>query len=105
MPILKKIFSVLFNKYLLTTIAFIVWMVFFDSNNLITRNKLQATLDSLNQVKQYYLQEISQDSAMYQGLLRDSNQLERFAREKYLMKRDHEDLFLVVDTTEDPHQE
>jgi hypothetical protein len=105
MPILKKILSVFFNKYLLTTIAFIVWMVFFDSNNLITRNKLQATLDSLNQVKHYYIQEISQDSAMYQGLLRDSNQLERFAREKYLMKRDHEDLYLVVDTTEDPHQE
>ena len=105
MAVLKKIFSILFNKYLLTTVAFIVWMIFFDSNNLITRNKLQATLDSLNQVKHYYLQDIKQDSAMYQGLLRDSNQLERFAREKYLMKRDHEDLFLVVDTTEDPHQE
>ncbi len=103
-PILKKTLNLLINKYFLTTVAFVVWMIFFDSNNLTTRNKLQARLDSLNQAKQYYLQEIRHDSVLYQGLLHDSNQLEQFARERYLMKRDNEDLYLVIDTTADPHQ-
>ncbi|MEI6433257.1 MAG: septum formation initiator family protein [Bacteroidota bacterium] len=101
---MKKIFYVLINKYFLTTVAFVAWMVFFDSNNLLTRNKLQAKLDSLYQAKQYYLQEIRKDSALSYGLMNDSSQLEKFARERYLMKKDNEDLFLIVDTTEDPHQ-
>ncbi|MCX6280097.1 MAG: septum formation initiator family protein [Bacteroidetes bacterium] len=101
---MKKIFYVLINKYFLTTVAFVAWMVFFDSNNLLTRNKLQAKLDSLYQAKQYYLQEIRKDSALSHGLMNDSAQLEKFARERYLMKKDNEDLFLIVDTTEDPHQ-
>lgn len=103
-PAVKLILKIVLNKYLLTTLAFIAWMIFFDSNNLMTRNKLQAKLDSLNQAKQFYIQEIRRDSALYQGLLHDSLQLEKFAREKYLMKKDNEDLYLVIDTTEDRHQ-
>jgi hypothetical protein len=103
-PLLVTVFHVLINKYLLTTIAFIAWMIFFDSNNLQTRNKLQARLDSLYQARQYYLQEIRRDSLLYQGLLNDTLQLEKFAREKYLMKKDNEDLFIVMDTTEDRRQ-
>jgi hypothetical protein len=103
-PVLVTIFNILINKYLLTTVAFVAWMIFFDSNNLLTRNKLQATLDSLYQAKQYFIQEIQRDSALYQGLLNDSAQLEKFAREKYLMKRDNEDLYIMIDTTEDRRQ-
>ena len=104
MTILKQIFHVLINKYLLTTVAFVIWMVFFDSNNLLTRNKLQEKLDSLYQAKNYYLQEIRKDSMLSVGLMNDTTQLERFARERYLMKKDNEDLFLVIDTTEDQRQ-
>ncbi len=104
MEVLKKIFYVLINKYFLTTVAFVAWMLFFDSNNLLTRNKIQTKLDSLYQAKQYYLQEIRKDSALSQGLMNDSTQLEKFARERYLMKKDQEDLYLIIDTTEDPHQ-
>ena len=101
MHFLRPIISVLINKYFLTTVAFVIWMVFFDSNNLLTRNKLQAKLDSLYDAKQYYMQEIRKDSALSKGLSADSDQLEKFARERYLMKRDNEDLFLVIDTTGD----
>jgi cell division protein DivIC len=104
MSILKQIFHVLINKYLLTTVAFVIWMVFFDSNNLLTRNKLQEKLDSLYQARNYYLQEIRKDSMLSVGLMNDTTQLERFARERYLMKKDNEDLFLVIDTTEDQRQ-
>ena len=97
------IFRILINKYFLTTVAFVLWMVFFDSNNLLTRNKLQEKLDGLNVEKQFYLQEIKKDSTLTQQLLTDSNQLEKYAREHYLMKKEKEDLFLVIDTTVDQH--
>ena len=103
MVVLKFIWRILINKFFLTTVAFIVWMVFFDSNNLLTRNHLQEKLDGLNGEKQFYLQEILKDSTLTNQLMTDSMQLEKFARERYLMKREKEDLFLVIDTTADQH--
>jgi hypothetical protein len=103
MSVLKFIFRVLINKYFLTTVAFVVWMVFFDSNNLLTRNHLQEKLDGLNLEKQFYLEEIRKDSTLTNQLMTDSTQLEKFARERYLMKKETEDLFLVIDTTVDQH--
>ena len=105
MEIFKKILRILLNKYLITTVAFIAWLIFFDSNNLITRNKLQQKLDVLNQEKQFYIEEIRRDSVLTRQLLDDSLKLEQFAREKFLMKKEGEDLYLVIDTTEDPHPE
>lgn len=104
MAVIKFIFHILINKYFLTTVAFVAWMVFFDSNNLLTRNRLQEKLDGLNLEKQFYIQEIKKDSTLTQQLMNDTTQLEKFARERYLMKKDMEDLFLVIDTTEDQHQ-
>ena len=104
MSVLRFIFRILINKFFLTTIAFVVWMVFFDSNNLMTRSKLQEKLDVLNLEKQFYMQEIKKDSTLTQQLMNDSTQLEKFARERYLMKKDKEDIFLVIDTTADRHQ-
>ncbi len=101
MSILKAIFRILINKYFLTTVAFVVWMVFFDSNNLLTRNVLQEKLDGLNVEKQFYLKEVKKDSTLTHQLLSDSVQLEKFARERYLMKKVKEDVFLVIDTTAD----
>lgn len=103
MKLLRVIFKVLINKYFLTTVAFVVWMVFFDSNNLLTRNRLQEKLDVLNAEKQFYMQEIRKDSILTQQLMTDSARLERYARERYLMKKPNEDLYLVIDTTEDRH--
>jgi len=103
LSVVKKIVIVLLNKYFITTVAFIVWLIFFDSNNLLIRNRLQEKLNGLNQEKHFYLEEIKKDSTLLHQLRNDSSALEQFAREKYLMKRDHETLFLVIDTTEDPH--
>jgi len=100
---LRFILRILINKYFLTTVAFVIWMVFFDSNNLLRRNQLQEKLDVLNLEKQFYLQEIRKDSILTHQLMTDSMQLEKFARERYLMKKEKEDLFLVIDTTADRH--
>ncbi len=104
METLKKILKIFINKYFLITVAFIVWMVFFDSNNVFIRAKLRDKLDDLQQEKHFYLDEIQKDSALTHKLLTDSTELERFAREKYLMKKDNEDLYLIIDTAREKNK-
>ena len=100
----KKILNIVLNKYFLTSVAFLVWLFFFDSNNIILRLRLKSQLNELRREKQFYLDEIRKDSILTEKLLNDTAELERFAREKYMMKKEGEDVFLVVDPTPDPHQ-
>jgi hypothetical protein len=95
----KKLLNILINKYLITTVIFLAWIFFFDNNNIFSNLR---TLDRLNQLrkdKQFYVDEIRKDSVMVQKLLYDTLELERFAREKYQMKKSNEDVYLVIDTT------
>ena len=102
--VLKKILKIFINKYFITILVFAAWMIFFDSNNILTRQRMQQKLNELNQEKDFFLKEIRNDSTLLKQLMTDSARLERFAREKYLMKKDKEDLFLVLDTTADQHR-
>jgi cell division protein DivIC len=101
----RKILNIVFNKYFLTSVAFLVWLFFFDSNNILLRLRLNRQLKELKKEKQFYLDEIRKDSVLTIKLLNDTAELERFAREKYLMKKENEDVFLVVDTTPDQRQQ
>jgi hypothetical protein len=100
---LKKILKIFFNKYTITLLLFAVWMVFFDNSSLLNRMKYKEKLNNLKQEKRFYLEEIKKDSILSEKLLSDTSEIERFARENYLMKRDKEDVFLVIDTTVDRH--
>ncbi len=100
---IKKVLKIFFNKYTITLVLFGVWMVFFDSSSVLNRMKYREKLNNLKQEKHFYLEEIKQDSILSQKLLSDSTEIEKFARENYLMKRDKEDVFLVIDTTVDRH--
>ncbi|MCD4788775.1 MAG: septum formation initiator family protein [Bacteroidales bacterium] len=92
-----KIPSFLKNRYVIAILVFVVWMMFFDRNNFINQFRLVSTLKGLNKQKQYYFKEINNDSIALHRLKTDTDSLEKFAREKYLMKRDDEDIFLIVD--------
>jgi len=92
----QKIFSKINNKYFYALIGFMIWVFFFDNNNLVSRYKMNRTLKSSRQQKEFYREEIRKDSQMLQQLLHDSAVLEKFGREQYLMKKDNEDIFLVV---------
>ena len=81
---------------MLTILVFLVWMTFFDRNDLITQYKQRSELWQIKQDKVYYLEEIQKNREMIEGLTTNSEQLERFAREKYLMKKDNEDVFVIV---------
>ena len=100
---LRKIVKIVFNKYTITILAFITWMVFFDSDNMLTRKYYHLKLNELKQEKHFYLNEIRKDSTLTHKLLTDSLTLEKYAREKYLMKRDKEDVYIVADTTAERH--
>ena len=90
-----KIPSFLRNKYLLALIAFAVWMLFFDSNNLIIQAERRSELRQLEKSKAFYAAEIEKERQFSQDLKANSATIEKYARERYLMKRDNEDLYLV----------
>jgi cell division protein FtsB len=92
--ILAKIFR---NKYILTLVVFIIWLLVFDRNNLIDRRKYLKALDEMEEQKAYYIEKISHDSARLYELQTDAENLEKFAREQYLMKKDNEEIFVIVD--------
>ncbi|MCD4747009.1 MAG: septum formation initiator family protein [Bacteroidales bacterium] len=92
----KKLLPYLKNKYVYTTLAFFIWMFFFDKNNIISQAKLSSILNDVKYEKQYYLKEIKTDKLATKLLKTDTATLEKFAREKYLMKKDNEDIFLIV---------
>ena len=92
----KEILLRIKNKYILITLAFIVWISFFDTYNLVSQFKRTRALKNVQNERQYYLDEIKRDSIATMELTTDKVNLEKFAREKYLMKRDNEDIFLII---------
>ena len=85
------------NKYVLAVILFLVWITFFDRNNFISRYRYSQDLDKLNEKRDYYIREIERNKTDLHALKSDPENLERFAREKYLMKRDDEEIFIIVE--------
>lgn len=76
--------------------AFLVWVTLFDENNLIERLQLTNELKQLEKDKEYYLDKIEKDAARLKELQTNDKNLEKFAREQYLMKRENEDVFVIV---------
>ncbi|MDL5050219.1 septum formation initiator family protein [Oscillatoria amoena NRMC-F 0135] len=72
-------------------------MLLLDSNDLISRYRLSAKLRALENEKEYYQQKIKEVEQDKQELFGDRESLEKFAREKYLMKKDNEDVFVIVE--------
>jgi cell division protein FtsB len=84
------------SKYVLTAAGFVVWVLFFDSRDLITSHfREKGELNRLEKSKKYYEQEITTTKQELEQLKTNPTLLEKYARERYLMKRDNEDLFLV----------
>jgi len=87
------------NKYLIAVLILLVWLLVFDNNSLIDRVKNMHALNKLEDEKQYYHERIDEDSRRLTELKTDRDNLEKFAREQYFMKRENEDIFVIV--TED----
>jgi len=93
--IIKKLPKPLRNKYLILFLLFILWVVFIDDYNLINQSKIKNTVDDLKIQKEFYISEIKSDSIELYKLQNDPAEQERFAREKFLMKKENEDIFII----------
>ncbi len=85
------------NKYIITTLLFIIWLLFFDQNNLLERKKYLKEYNQLLKDKEYYLNKIEEDKKRLEELQTNDENLEKFAREQYLMKKDNEDIFVIIE--------
>lgn len=93
--LIDKIPNYLKNKYLIAIVLFIVWITFFDNFNLIKQSKIKKNIKQLEENKKFYIQEITKDSNEYHDLLNDAEKREKFAREKFLMKKEDEDVYII----------
>ncbi len=77
-------------------LVLLVWLLLFDRNSLIDRMKYIRTLHDMEDEKQYYIERIDEDSRRLTELKTDRDNLEKFAREQYFMKKENEDVFVIV---------
>jgi len=93
---MQRLIDLLKNKFFLVTVAFIVWMTFFDKNDLLSQYQYRQEVSKLEQERDFYKTETEKVNKDLNELTSDPKQLEKFAREKYLMRKDNEDVFVVV---------
>jgi cell division protein FtsB len=84
------------NKYLLASGFFLAWMLFFDHNDVFTQMTRSRELSGLKSSKAYYQEQIAQTRAAVERIRINPLALEKIAREKFLMRRDGEDVFVVA---------
>jgi cell division protein FtsB len=91
----KRLPPIFRNFYWVTGFTFLVWLTFLDSNDLISRFSLSSKLRSLESEKEYYQKKIQEVEKDRKELMTNKELLEKFAREKYLMKKETEDVFII----------
>lgn len=92
---MKKVLRIFTNKFLLTGIAFLTWMAFFDQNDWQSISKKKSELSDLDKDIAYLSTEISRMEKEHGQMTSDPQKLEQYAREQYRMKRDNEDLYII----------
>jgi cell division protein DivIC len=90
----NSIFKIVTNIFVIILIPFIIWMLFFDENSYLTHRKFNTEINDLESTISFYKDKIAKDKETIKKL-QDSLELERFAREKYLMKKDNEDIYII----------
>jgi cell division protein FtsB len=93
---MRRLIDLFKNKFFLVTVAFVVWMTFFDKNDLLSQYQYHQEVTKLEQERDFYKTETDKVSKDLEELTSNPQQLEKFAREKYLMRKDNEDVFVVV---------
>ena len=94
---IKKLPKAFRNFYIVTLVIFLAWMLLLDSNNLVARYQLGSKLNALEDEKEYYEQKIKEVKKDRSELFGDRESIEKFAREKYLMKKESEDIYVIIE--------
>ena len=90
----KPIIKIFTNRYVLILVIFIVWMFFFDENSWLNHREFNNEIEKLETEQKYYKTEIEKDKELI-NKLEDEEGLEKFAREKYNMKKENEDIYII----------
>ena len=90
----KKWFTILTNIYVLILTVFVVWMIFFDTNSLLIHMELKREIKKLEKQKEFLQEEINKDKEVIKRLS-DPEELEKFAREQYYLKKKNEEIYII----------
>ncbi len=85
------------NKYVITFVGFYFWLLFFDQHSVWERKEHESTIESLEKEKAYFIEKIETDKNRIHELKTNRENLEKFAREQYLMKKENEDIFIMIE--------
>ncbi len=98
MPQLKsiKMPRLLKNFFFITGGTFVLWVAFLDKTNMMYQYQFSSEVSKLEAQKEFFISEIKKTKEEQQELLSSPEKLEKFAREKYYMKKDNEDLFILT---------
>ncbi len=90
----NKWFGIATNMYVLVLTAFVVWMAFFDTNSLLIHWELRKEIKKLEKQQEFLREEIAKDKKIIEKLS-DKEELEKFAREHYYLKKKNEEIYLI----------
>ncbi|WP_395802820.1 septum formation initiator family protein [Daejeonella sp.] len=94
---MTRLLNLIRNKYLIASVAFLTWMLFFDRNDLMSQYEYRTQVNKLKAEKEFYTQETAKVVKDLNELTTNQIKLEKFAREKYLMKKENEDVFVIIE--------
>ncbi len=93
---MQRLLQLFKNKYFLISVVFLVWLIFFDRNDLLSQYEYRQQLNKLKEEHAFYTKETADVQKQLNELTSNKEKLEKFAREKYLMKKDNEDVFVII---------
>jgi cell division protein DivIC len=92
----NTLLKIIRNKYVITFLIFYFWLFFFDQRSVWERMEHENKIESLEKEKAYFIEKIETDKNRIDELKTNRANLEKFAREQYLMKKDNEDIFIMI---------
>ncbi|MFA9371327.1 MAG: septum formation initiator family protein [Labilibaculum antarcticum] len=92
----NTLLKIIRNKYVITFLIFYFWLFFFDQRSVWERMGHENKIESLEKEKAYFIEKIETDKNRIDELKTNRENLEKFAREQYLMKKDNEDIFIMI---------
>lgn len=92
----RNLFQRFANKYTIVGLLFVIWIALFDKYSFIDQLQLRSKISQMEKEKKYYQKKIEEDKRKKDELLGSRDNLEKFAREQYLMKKENEDIFIIV---------
>ena len=90
----KQWYKIVSNKFVLLTVLFVIWMFFFDTNSYFIHHELNKEIKTLEKNKEFYKNKITNDK-IFLTKMKDSEELEKYAREQYFLKKDNEDIYII----------